>query len=141
MQVENRATTNEFSVDRIAVAGGWLYVTRAWDQRSKTFSIAQSFVADAESPGDIVAPVNVDVPMASQSGTTLDCTMGNWKGEPSEYAYQWLIDGEPVAAADPALATHEVTPEEVGKTATCVVTATNIAGSTVAPPSNGVVVT
>ena len=38
-------------------------------------------------------PVNVDVPYVAQEGSVLTCTMGNWEGEPSHYAYQWRVDG------------------------------------------------
>jgi hypothetical protein len=82
-------------------------------------------------------PVNVDVPHATQAGDTLTCTMGNWEGTPTGYAYQWQLDGVDVGAdAD----TYTVTAGEAGQTATCIVTATNDLGSTTAPPSNGVVV-
>lgn len=82
-------------------------------------------------------PVNVDVPHASQAGDVLTCTMGNWQGTPTSYAYQWQIDAADVGTdAD----TYTVTGGDVGKTATCIVTATNDLGATTAPPSNGVVV-
>ena len=82
-------------------------------------------------------PVNVDVPHVSQAGDVLTCTMGNWQGTPSSYAYQWQLDGVDVGAdAD----TITVTAADAGKTATCVVTATNDLGSTAAPPSSGLVV-
>ena len=84
------------------------------------------------------APVKVDAPHVSQTGTTLDCTMGNWNGVPDTYAYAWQIDG---LAAGTDAASYTVLPADVGKTAVCVVTATNAIGSTEAPPSNGVVVT
>jgi predicted fused transcriptional regulator/phosphomethylpyrimidine kinase len=63
--------------------------------------------------------------------------MGNWTGEPTSYAYAWQIDG---AAAGTGTADYAVQAGDVGKSATCVVTATNAAGSTAAPPSVGVVV-
>jgi hypothetical protein len=47
------------------------------------------------------------------------------------------IDG---AAAGTNTATYTVTPADVGKTATCVVTATNAVGSTAAPASNPVII-
>jgi hypothetical protein len=84
-----------------------------------------------------VAPVNVDVPFVAQTGATLNCTMGNWQGEPDTYAYQWQLDG--VNAGTDA-ADYTVTPEDIGKTATCIVTATNVIGETTAPPSNAVVI-
>jgi hypothetical protein len=84
-----------------------------------------------------VAPTNVDVPHVTQNGTTLNCTMGNWTGEPTSYAYQWKIDGTNAGTDSPD---YTVRDADVGNTATCVVTATNAAGSGTAPPSNGVVV-
>jgi hypothetical protein len=83
-------------------------------------------------------PVNVDVPMVSQGGSTLNCTMGNWQNVPTSYAYQWKMAGAAIGSNAP---TYTVTAGDVGKTATCVVTASNALGSTAAPPSNGVVVT
>jgi len=84
-----------------------------------------------------VPPVVIDVPHVSQSGDTLHCTMGNWHGSPTDYAYHWLLDEMDAGTDAPDL---PVTPDEVGKTAVCVVTATNAAGSTQAPPSNSVVI-
>ena len=90
-----------------------------------------------EGPPPTTPPTNVDVPYVSQSGAVLDCTMGNWNGEPSAYSYQWKLDG---TNAGTDASTYPVLPADVGKSATCVVTATNAAGSTAAPPSVGVVV-
>jgi hypothetical protein len=84
-----------------------------------------------------VAPTNVTVPHVSQNGDVLNCTMGEWTGEPASYAYQWKIDGANVGTNAP---NYTATTANVGNTATCVVTATNAAGSGTAPPSNGVVV-
>jgi hypothetical protein len=82
-------------------------------------------------------PVNVDVPHVSQAADVLTCTMGNWQGVPSSYAYQWQLDGADIGTD---ASTVTVTAADVGHTATCVVTATNDLGSTTAPPSNAVVV-
>lgn len=83
-------------------------------------------------------PVNLYVPQASQENGVVNCTMGEWAGEPSSYAYAWQSDGADVGdGTNP----YPVTADDVGKTVTCVVTATNAGGATAAPPSNGVVVT
>jgi hypothetical protein len=87
--------------------------------------------------GEPTAPVNVDIPAVTQSGSTLTCTNGNWQGEPTSYAYAWQINGN---AAGTDAATYDVQAGDVGGTATCTVTATNAVGSTAAPPSVGVVV-
>jgi len=83
------------------------------------------------------APVNTAVPLVTQSGTTLSCTMGIWEGEPTSYSYAWQINGSAVGTDQ---ATYEVQAGDVGGTATCTVTATNAAGSTAAPVSNSVTV-
>ena len=93
---------------------------------------------DATPPAPAAPPVNRDVPHVQQTGDTLTCTMGNWDGEPTGYAYQWKMDGTNTGAGGSQYVTIA---GDVGKTATCVVTATNAMGSTIAPPSNGVVVT
>jgi hypothetical protein len=83
------------------------------------------------------APTNVAVPFVSQSGATLQSTMGEWTQDPTSYAYQWQIDGAAVGTDSPQYARVS---GDVGKTATCVVTASNASGSATAPPSNGLVV-
>jgi len=88
-------------------------------------------------------PVNRDVPMVSGGstvGSTLSCTMGNWDnmgtGEVS-YEYQWLRNGSDPVGASP---TYTTVTEDAGAAITCVVTATNVVGSTAAPASNAVTI-
>jgi hypothetical protein len=85
-------------------------------------------------------PAVVDVPHVAGNGAvgdTLSCTMGNWTGEPTSYGYQWKSDG----TADLGTGgTYVVAASDSGHSITCVVTATNALGSTVAPPSNAVLV-
>ena len=82
-------------------------------------------------------PVNVDVPHVTQDGAQLTCTMGNWEGEPDTYAYQWQAEGVDVGDGT---ATYALIETDVGLAFVCVVSATNAAGTTVAPPSNIVTV-
>ena len=89
-------------------------------------------------PVDIPPPVNKDVPYLSQTGSTLNCTMGNWVVTPDSCSYAWTIGGSVVGSVTGP--TYIVTPVDVGLTATCVVTATNAGGSTAAPPSNAVTI-
>ena len=105
---------------------------------------AQALIDDGfavEGGGADDPPVNLHVPMASQENGFINCTMGTWAGmdaEPHSYAYQFKSDGEDVGdGSNP----YALVAGDIGKTITCVVTATNAAGSTAAPPSNGVVVT
>jgi hypothetical protein len=86
------------------------------------------------------APVNVDVPFVAGTGTVgsmLTCTMGNWTGEPTSYAYLWLSDGVDELGSG---AEYTVQASDEGHSITCIVTATNAGGSTNAPPSNAVAV-
>ena len=91
-----------------------------------------------------VAPFNEDAPAvlvngavvpSAAVGDTLTCTMGNWLGIPTGYAYQWKSGGTNVGTNSN---TYVAVAGDSGKTITCVVTATNASGSTAAPPSNGV---
>jgi len=91
---------------------------------------------DAAPPAD--PPANLAVPAVTQAADVLSCTMGEWDGTPTAYSYQWKLDG---TDAGTDASTYTVQAADVGLTATCVVTATNAAGSTAAPPSVGVVVT
>ena len=77
------------------------------------------------------------MPLVTQTGSTLNSTMGNWTGDPDSYAYAWQINGN---AAGSNAATYAVQAGDIGGTATCVVTATNSEGSTAAPPSNSVTI-
>jgi hypothetical protein len=86
----------------------------------------------------VTAPINTDVPYVFQEGDLLTCTMGTWTGEPTAYAYQWALNG---TATGDGSETLTVTVDDVGRTATCVVSATNDLGTTEAPPSNAHVVT
>jgi hypothetical protein len=90
---------------------------------------------------DSAPPVNVDVPHVSGGGTvgsTLNCTMGNWDGEPTSYSYRWLNeDAAPVGNGPDYVAQAG----DEGHSLACTVTATNAYGSTAAPPSNAVAVT
>jgi hypothetical protein len=113
-----------------------LLLSTDWLNGDRTHS-AEIATLTASLAGAQGAPVNVDVPYVSQTGATLFCTMGNWSGEPVSYAYAWDMDGVAAGGTDP---TYAVQPGDVGKSATCAVTATNALGSTAAPMSNAVTV-
>lgn len=79
------------------------------------------------------APVNDDVPHVDGDavvGGTLTCTTGNWQGVPVSYAYAWASDG--VATGDTE-ETYNLIASDAGHAISCVVTATNNAGSTDSP--------
>jgi hypothetical protein len=87
------------------------------------------------------APVNRDVPYLGGTGTVgsvLDCTMGNWDNVPDSYTYQFKSDGTTDLTGTNN--TYTVVEADSGHSITCVVTATNVIGSTDAPPSNAVIV-
>jgi len=113
----------------LLLAADWLNNDRT--HASEIAALTLSLTA-AQSP-----PVNTDVPYVSRAGSTLSCTMGNWQGEPTGYAYAWHNDGVANGAVAP---TYAITPDDAGHSLACVVTATNALGSTVAPMSNAVAV-
>jgi hypothetical protein len=90
-------------------------------------------------PIAILPPVNVDIPFVWQEEQRMRCTMGNWENVPTSYSYQWMQDDVLPIGADndtlPLLASND------GHSLSCIVTATNSAGSTEAPPSNSVAYT
>jgi hypothetical protein len=105
-------------------------------------NIASLIPLDVELPPPLppLPPSNTAIPYVGPEqaapGDTLNCTMGEWEGEPDTYAYQWLSDGADTGAT--AGADYTIPPTDAGHQITCVVTATNARGSTTAPPSNPV---
>ena len=87
--------------------------------------------------GEPTPPANVDAPAIAQNGHQLGCTDGNWDGVPTAYHHQWQLDGTDAGINSNI---YWCADGDVGKTATCIVTATNVFGSTAAPPSNAVVI-
>src|SRR4029434_2421773 len=64
-------------------------------------------------------PVVVDVPSITgegEVGAVLTCTMGNWEGTPTSYAYDWDAMG-----ADTSSVTYTVDVLDAGGSITCVV--------------------
>jgi hypothetical protein len=113
-----------------------LLLTADWLNNDRTHQARiASLLADVTAT--LAPPVNRDVPYVSQSGAQLSCTMGNWDGEPSSYAYAWHNDGVANGATG---ATYTTKAEDSGHGLACVVTATNALGSTVAPMSNTVAI-
>ena len=88
-----------------------------------------------------IPPVNTTAPAvtgAGAVGNTLSVTNGNWTYVPTSYAYQWLRDGANIAGA--ISATYLLVAADSTHSIACSVTATNAAGSTVAPLSNAIAV-
>lgn len=104
-----------------------------WIRPKNAYGYELGLDEEGTAPPPVLPPENVDVPHVTQSGAVLNCTMGNWNGEPTSYAYQWQLNGVNVGTN---AANYTIHADEVGQTATCTVTATNAAGSTTAPPSN-----
>jgi hypothetical protein len=76
-------------------------------------------------------------PETAAVGDTLNCTMGEWTGEPTSYAYSWQhLDTSEVGTGS----TYVIAATDAAHSLVCLVTATNSAGSTTASPSNAVVI-
>ena len=86
-----------------------------------------------------IPPVNTTAPAVTGTGAvgnTLSVTNGNWTYVPTSYAYQWRRDGANIAGA--TAATYLLVAADSTHSISCSVTATNAAGSTVAPLSNAI---
>ena len=96
--------------------------------------------------GVLSPPGNIDVPYASANasppvvGTVCTVTLGNWAGTPTSYTYQWTRNGTNIATGATSSSYTLVSADTGGKQIACVVTATNVTGSTAAPPSNAIAV-
>lgn len=99
--------------------------------------IVVPITGDDTEPPATEPPIVVDAPYVSQVGSILNCTMGNWQNEPTSRSYQWQLDGLDVGLDDP---NYPTTPEDVGKSAVCVLIAINAAGSAEST-SNAITVT
>lgn len=100
--------------------------------------VPTGLVLEEPPPVPTEPPVNVDVPavtpMTAAPGDTLNCTMGNWQNEPTDYHYLWLRDGAASVGADSP--DYLVTEADLDHALTCTVTAANVIGMTQGPPSN-----
>ena len=110
--------------------------------KGRAVGISGPDMADALSSlsGEVIVPTVVDVPHVSGGttvGSELTCTKGNWTGSPTEYAYAWKRDGATAIGTNAATYTL-VAADLPGHAITCIVTATNAQGSTIAPPSNAI---
>jgi hypothetical protein len=97
-----------------------------------------AFEADVQGAMDEIAPPTViDAPLIYQEGVTLKSTLGNWYGSPNSRTYQWKVAGVNVGTN---AATYNRVAGDVGKTATCTMTATNVAGTSAPVVSNTITV-
>ncbi len=92
--------------------------------------------------GTATAPVNTVAPVISGTavvGQTLSSTTGTWTGTPTiTYAYQWKRNGSNIVSATSS--TYTLVQADATFAITCVVTATNVAGSAEAT-SNSLTIT
>lgn len=90
---------------------------------------SSSAVSSAVTPNAAqAAPGNTTRPAISGTavvGNTLTCSQGSWTGSPTGYAYAWRRGTTQVATGS----TYALTSADAGQAVTCVVTATNAAGS------------
>ena len=86
-------------------------------------------------------PVSTEAPSISgtaATGQTLSCSNGAWTESPTGYTYEWKLEGAVIPGASES--TYKVPAGDEGKKITCVVTATDGAGSGTPTPSAPVTV-
>ena len=92
--------------------------------------------------GTAIAPSATVDPVISGTnvvGQTLSCTDGSWSGTPViSYTYQWKQNGSDISGATSS--TYVLVQADAANTITCVVTGTNVAGSSSATSSNSFVI-
>ena len=98
--------------------------------------------------GVLFKPGIIDVPAvygptgsfnAGTVGQLLTASTGNWSGTPSSYAYQWKRDG--VTNIGTSVNTYTLVAGDSTHQVGCIVSATNVTGTTAAPISNQILVT
>ena len=111
------------------------------DATGQTATVEHNVVVEAsQSPPPPPAPTNTAPPSISGSaveGQTLSASNGSWTGSPTSYAYQWQdcnALGEGCLSVSGATASsYTLAASDVGGTVRVVVTASNSAGSALAP--------
>jgi uncharacterized repeat protein (TIGR01451 family) len=121
----------------ITGAAGTTYVATTADigqaiQCVETVAYPTGTYSLASAPLTIIGPpVNTAPPTISpvppHVGGRLTCTQGTWTNNPVSYSFRWLRNGQAIANAGGA--TYTPGASDAGATLTCVVTATNPAGS------------
>jgi len=122
--------------------GGTFNITGLSPGTAYTFSVtATNAIGTSASSGasnsitTYSVPVNTVAPVVSGTATygqTLSTTTGTWTGVPASfsYAYQWQRAGSNIGGATGS--TYQLVQADVGNAIRCVVTATNLGGSTAA---------
>lgn len=90
-----------------------------------TGAVSNSITATATAPSNTIAPV---ISGTNVVGSTLSSTTGTWTGTATiTYAYQWKRGASNIGGATSS--TYTLVQADAAQSITCVVTATNIAGS------------
>ena len=98
-----------------------------WNSFGFTFWAAP---ADDSAPGPGSPPVNTVAPQIQGTptqGQTVTCTQGTWTNSPTGYSFVWQRNGSPIPGATSS--SYIIQAADVGLNLTCVVTASNAAGS------------
>jgi hypothetical protein len=91
----------------------------------------KSFINNTFPPHMLVFPA---ISGTGTVGQTLTATPGSWTYAPTSYAYQWMRNNATPVGTNAS--TYTLVAGDSGNRMTCVVTATNAAGSTVSAPSD-----
>ena len=130
--------TDHDMMERTPVVGGWIYRNLAFHSSDANIpQMALTFVP----AGAAIPPSIIDNPVITGSsavGSTLSCSTGNWDNEPTSYTYQWQSAGTNISGATNSI--YVTQNSDSNNVVTCVVTATNAAGSASAT-SNAIMVT
>jgi hypothetical protein len=107
---------------------GDVYVADDGDDRVDQFAVAK--LGPPSPPNPLSAPANIARPTirgTAKAGQRPTCSTGSWSNAPTSFRYQWLRNG--TALVGPTTNTYGLGILDEGTALTCLVTASNAAGS------------
>lgn len=113
------------------------YVRRNVPHATSVHNEGWHYEGEFEADRPTAPPAHLDEPSAYQEGVSIYCTMSNWDAPPTSYNYQWRRNGSPLQGE--TRDRYDTVSADTGQTLDCVLTCTNMAGST-SVTSNGVLV-
>ena len=119
---------DELTVDTLQFPDGPQTVTVTIEDAAGNTKSATRTIDVKNAPASTRAPAVTGIGATIGAGDTLACDPGTFEPAPQQLAYQWLIDGWPVAGADHS--TYTMRTADVGHSLVCRVSATRGGGTT-----------
>lgn len=119
------ATSNSYKTVEADAGKSLRVVVKASNEMGSDSAYSQDTQLVTLAPSNTAAPI---ISGTATQGQKLTTSSGSWSGFPApSYTYQWMRDGANISNATSG--TYDLIAADVGKKISCVVTATNSAGS------------